>query len=140
MPRSRLLAAAAPLLAALAAAGCASLSKDQCLQGDWRQIGYTDGLAGAPAGRINDHAKACGDYGVRPDLDAYLRGREQGFQTYCRPYHAFDLGRQGTPHNAAECPESLKPAFYFEYDRGLQLHRIESEIAERRAQIERNHW
>jgi hypothetical protein len=127
------------LTIAFVLAGCASLSREQCLQGDWHQIGYADGVAGAAAARINDHAKACADVGVKPDLDAYLHGREQGFQKYCRPANAFDLGRRGAPHNAEECPAFLKPAFYFEYDRGSQLGQIESELAERRAQIDRNH-
>jgi hypothetical protein len=127
------------VIAALLITGCASLSPEQCQHADWRQIGYTDGVEGASAYRINDHAKACAEVGVKPNLDEYLRGREQGFQTYCRPGNAFALGRRGVSHNGAECQEAMKPAFYGEYDRGYQLHLIEADIAQRRSQIDRNH-
>ena len=128
------------LLPAALLSGCASLTHEQCLRGDWRQIGHADGSAGASAYLINDHAKACAEVGVRPNLDEYLRGREQGFELYCRPQNAFAIGRSGAAHNADECPESMKPAFYTEYERGHQVYLVESELAQRRARIDHNYW
>ena len=128
------------MLPAALLSGCASLTPEQCLRADWRRIGYADGAAGASAYLINDHTKACAEVGVRPNIDEYLRGREQGFELYCRPEHAFALGRRGAAHHADECPEPMKPAFYTEYERGHQVHFVESELGQRRARIERNHW
>jgi hypothetical protein len=126
------------LLPALMIAGCATLSPDQCRHADWRQIGFADGAGGASATRINDHAKACAEVGVRPDLDAYLRGREQGLVNYCRAENGFSIGRGGSAANAADCPESMKLAFLDHYRRGQQIHFLESDLAQRRSRIYEN--
>lgn len=125
-------------LASLALVGCASLSPEQCMRADWRQIGFSDGTTGTSAARINDHAKACAEVGVRPDLDAYLRGREQGMVSYCQPENGFSVGRSGNQPNASDCPESMKPAFMDQYRRGYQVHVIEADLAQRRSHIYRN--
>ncbi|HEY0845921.1 MAG TPA: DUF2799 domain-containing protein [Noviherbaspirillum sp.] len=123
---------------ALLLAGCASLSPEQCVRADWRQIGFSDGAVGASAARINDHAKACAEVGVRPDLDAYLRGREQGLVNYCQPENGFAVGRSGNLPNAGDCPEPMKPAFMDQYRDGYQVHVLETDLAQRRSHIYRN--
>lgn len=123
---------------ALFLTGCASLSPEQCLRADWRQIGFSDGTTGSSAARINDHAKACAEVGIRPDLDAYLRGREQGLVNYCRPENGFLVGRSGGQPNSADCPEQMKPGFIEHYRRGYQVHVLETDLAQRRSHISRN--
>lgn len=125
-------------LAPLLLAGCASLSPQQCMRADWRQIGFTDGTDGVSAARINDHAKACAEVGVRPDLDMYLRGREEGLYRYCQPEKAFSVGRNGGVPNSADCPEHLKASFMDGYRQGYQVHMVEQDLSERRARIYRN--
>ncbi|WP_420476283.1 DUF2799 domain-containing protein [Noviherbaspirillum sp. ST9] len=128
------------LLPAVLIAGCASLSPEQCRHADWRQIGFADGAGGASAARINDHAKACAEVGVKPDLDGYLRGREQGLVNYCRPENGFSVGRGGGASNAADCPEGMRLAFMDQYHRGQQIHFLESDLARRRQRIiDNNH-
>lgn len=119
-------------------AGCATLTPEQCRNADWRQIGFADGASGASAVRINDHAKACAETGVKPDLDSYLRGREQGLVNYCRAENGFAVGRGGETANVADCPESMKFAFMEQYRHGQQIHLIESDLAQRRARIHQN--
>lgn len=126
------------LLTAMLMAGCATLSPEQCRHADWRQIGFSDGADGASAARINDHAKACADIGVKHDLDSYLRGREQGLVNYCRAENGFTIGRGGSLANAADCPESMKFAFMDQYRRGQQIHFLESDLAQRRSRIYEN--
>lgn len=108
------------------------------MRADWRQIGFADGTTGTSAARINDHAKACAEVGVRPDLDAYLRGREQGFVNYCQPANGFAVGRSGGMPNSTDCPEHMKPAFHEQYQRGYQVHVLETDLAQRRSHISRN--
>jgi hypothetical protein len=127
------------LLSAIVASGCASLSPEQCRQANWRQIGYADGAQGASGARIDDHAKACAEFGVRPDLDEYLRGRSQGLFSYCQPENGFAVGRRGSEQNAADCPASMRGAFLDQYQRGQQLHAIEYELAERRNRLGQNY-
>jgi hypothetical protein len=117
---------------------CASLSPEQCKTADWRQIGFSDGASGTLAGRINDHAKACAEHGIRPHLDDYLRGREQGLLSYCRPDNGFAVGRGGNEANAGDCPEHLKYGFLEQFRRGTQVHAMERDLSNRRSHIERN--
>jgi hypothetical protein len=120
-------------------AGCATLSPEQCMRADWRQIGFSDGAGGASATRINDHAKACAEVGVRPDLDQYLRGREQGLVNYCQAENGFSVGRGGSlPDAVSDCPEHMKPAFMDQYRRGYQVHVIEQDLAQRRSRLYQN--
>jgi hypothetical protein len=127
-----------PWLPAILLAGCATLTSEQCRQGDWRQIGFADGAAGISAARINDHSKACAEVGVRPNLDDYLRGREQGLRNYCQPENGFSVGRAGNSAIVSDCPENMKYAFMEQYRQGQQVHLLETDLAQRRSRIYQN--
>ncbi len=109
--------------------GCASLSKDQCLNADWRQIGYSDGTKGEPGNLIDEHAKSCAEYGVRPNLDQYLQGRKRGLVNYCQAENGFTLGRNGVEANIGDCESYLKPAFLDQHRKGKEIHDIENDIS-----------
>ena len=59
-----LLSAAALVIASLS--GCASISEDQCLAGNWAERGYKDGAKGVSRGRLADYADTCAKYAVCP--------------------------------------------------------------------------
>jgi hypothetical protein len=125
-------------LTVLALTGCATLTPEQCRYADWRQIGFADGAGGYNAGRINDHAKACAEVGVRPNLDDYVDGREQGLRNYCQAENGFAIGRRGVIANVADCPENMKFAFMEQYRHGQQVHLMEEDLAHRRSRIYQN--
>lgn len=118
--------------------GCASLTPEQCRHADWRQIGFADGSQGLPGARIDDHAKACAEQGIRPALNEYLQGRAQGLYSYCQPENGFAVGRRGAVGNVGDCPDSLKQAFLNNYRHGNQVYLLESQIAQQRTRLERN--
>lgn len=124
---------------AIAITGCASMTPEQCRHADWHQIGYTDGAQGLSGARIDDHAKACAEVGVRPNLDEYLRGRSQGLFSYCQPENGFAVGRRGEQENAADCPASMRFAFLDQYRRGQEIHLIESDLEQLRSRLNRNY-
>ncbi|BAP58117.1 hypothetical protein THII_3820 [Thioploca ingrica] len=99
--------------------GCATLSKEECLQGDWKSIGYRDGTHGYNLTQIEQHQKACADYHVVPDLNAYQAGRDEGLLVYCTPSNGFNLGERVEDYNSI-CPPYLESAFLEQYERGLQ--------------------
>ncbi len=74
-----------PLLAAalLLAAGCTTLTRDDCLANNWYAVGLQDGLVGAPRTRFNHHARFCQRFGVQANLVAYDMGRERGLAEFC---------------------------------------------------------
>lgn len=102
-------------------AGCATLSKDECLMVDWRTVGYEDGVAGRTGDRIGLHRKACADHGVRPDLNAYQAGRAEGLREYCQPRNGYQVGVTGAGYGGP-CPADQAPAFMAAYDAGRELY------------------
>ena len=69
-----------PILGSMFLLSCATLSKQQCLIGDWQTIGYNDGVAGYFSERLASHSKACAKAHVTPDYLAWERGRKLGLQ------------------------------------------------------------
>ncbi|WP_299437021.1 DUF2799 domain-containing protein [uncultured Rhodospira sp.] len=128
----RRLAGVGVLAAMVVVTGCASLSREECLRGDWAAIGYSDGLHGRSQARLGDHFEACADHGVSPNPTAYRTGWASGVQVYCQPGNGFDLGASGRTYRGV-CPPSLEGAFLSAYraGRGLYEHRQAVEALER---------
>lgn len=115
---------------------CASLSPEQCKNADWRQIGYTDGANGEPAGRLQEHASACSKANVKPDLEAYLSGRMEGLLSYCQPENGFEVGRRGRPDNVGDCPPHLRAPFLDQYRQGREINGLEGEVQRLRSMLQ----
>jgi hypothetical protein len=128
--RSAALLAAASWLAACSA----TMSKDECRAVDWRTVGYEDGVAGHSGERIGEHRKACAEYGVTPDLDAYRAGRAEGLREYCQPHNGYRAGVSGAPYYDS-CPPELAPAFVAAYQSGRELYVRERRVADADAAI-----
>lgn len=126
--RSSILCRCAGLaLAAIALAGCASISKEECQAIDWRTVGYEDGATGQGIERLSGRRQACAKHGVVPDLDAYRLGRDEGLLEFCQPANGFRVGSSGRGYGGA-CPQHLAPAFTEAYDAGRELWRLERRV------------
>jgi len=122
--------------AVLLLAGCAAkMSKDECRTVDWRTVGYEDGVAGQPGDRIGEHRRACAEYGITPDLNAYLAGRTAGLREYCQPHNGYRAGADGYTYYDT-CPADLAPAFEQAYDEGRRLYVRERRVTDADEQIE----
>lgn len=115
---------------------CATLSKNDCLGGDWRNIGFRDGSNGYGEDRWNDNVKACSKYGVKYDKNAYLKGREAGIPHYCTSQSGFREGKSGDYYRNV-CPPDLEPAFLKGYRLGREIHRLEDRIDSLESDIDR---
>ncbi len=114
-------------------AACASLTQEQCETGDWSSIGYNDGVEGRSESYINQHRDACGEYGITPDVNAWLAGREQGLKQYCTRPNAYQLGRSGDELNPV-CRtdvDALKLANFY----GLRYYELDQMIVEARDEM-----
>ncbi|MDN6276457.1 DUF2799 domain-containing protein [Psychrobacter sp.] len=109
--------------------GCATLSKQECLIGDWETIGYNDGVSGYQSDRLASHAKACAKASVAPDYSAWERGRQQGLKQYCTTNNSYNLGKSGRDINNV-CPASMASALERANQRGLDYYELESQIDE----------
>ncbi len=100
-------------------AGCATVSKEDCLVTDWYEIGRMDGRQGKPRTVFQGRAKACLEHGINADRQAYYKGHDQGLKYYCTEQKGFELGQKGLPYNSV-CPLQLEPDFRAGYNKGMQ--------------------
>lgn len=125
--------------------GCASLSEEQCLSGDWDGIGHRDGSAGVVAEtQFARHVKACSDLRISPNRAAWQAGYARGLQGYCTPRNGLDEGLQGGRYNDV-CPAASEPGFLHGFRIGAddkkarqKVRRLQDDIARldsRNAQI-----
>ena len=122
-------------LAALAlVASCATLSEEECLQGNWREIGQRDGQAGRTASFIAEHAKACEKAGVVPNQSLWEQGRQAGLPAYCTPAKVYSEGRSGRGLSPV-CPSAQLPALQLANDRGRAWYRLTNEISSLNSEI-----
>ena len=116
--------------------GCATLDKNECLNADWRTIGYEDGTRGYSGAHIANHRKACAKYNVTPDLDQYEEGRQMGLREYCTPGNGYRLGASGKQYHNT-CPADLEPAFRQAMQAGHDLYVLEKDVREQRRTLEK---
>jgi hypothetical protein len=131
-----LLASAA--FALLAISGCGSMSERECQTTDWRTVGYEDGVSGYSGDRIGHHRKACGKYGIAPNLEQYQAGRDQGLREFCKPANGFRYGARGNGYNGV-CPANLDRDFVAAYESGRQLYALRSRVSEANNRVQSMH-
>ncbi|MCC5987375.1 MAG: DUF2799 domain-containing protein [Pararhodobacter sp.] len=132
-----------PLSAAMIAglvfllAACASISREECLQGNWHDIGMRDGQAGHVAqSRFARHVDSCARVDVAPDQTEWERGYRQGLQRYCTPQSGLREGRAGRAYRSV-CPASAEPRFMQGHSLGMAEHRQSERIREVEREIRR---
>lgn len=105
-------------------AACTGLSPETCAAGDWRAIGYTDGLKGRGEDVFEDHVRSCARSGVTADKAAWSAGNAAGLKQYCVPvniYNAARIGRKFPQVCMGPNQAALQPA----YDHGHRYNEIE---------------
>lgn len=115
------------LFGVLLASGCATLSKRDCLEGDWERVGRQDGTEGYTRARFQKHGEACAEYGVVPDRSKYEAGYKDGIAVYCTPSNGFRMGKQGGIYQSV-CPAALEGAFLSRYRAGREIYQVEQQL------------
>lgn len=123
----RRLALAVGACIALALAGCASMSPEDCLTANWGEQGYKDGRNGLTPTRIIEHRKACADVGVVPDARRYRQGWDQGVLEYCTPANGVAQGRAGRPYRNV-CPPHLEGPFVYWHQMGMDVYEAQRRV------------
>ena len=108
---------------------CATLSENACRQGDWSAIGFRDGANGRSRDFIDQHAKACAEYGIAVNQSKWEAGRQQGLKTYCTRSNAYREGARGRRLRSV-CPAELQDKLEISNERGLIWHDIGRDIAD----------
>lgn len=112
---------------------CTTMSKDECLMGDWGQKGYQDGLSGYDPRRLDDHVSACAKHGVGANPTAYMSAREDGLRTYCTWRNGFNEGRRGNSYRGVCRPEE-EADFIPAYRDGREIYAAEEALSSAESQ------
>ncbi|MBD1557665.1 DUF2799 domain-containing protein [Vibrio sp. S9_S30] len=96
-----------------ALSGCSSISEEECLLGDWYQLGLRDGQKGK-SNQAADYNKDCSEYSVQLDLERYNQGRNEGLKSYCTYENGVALGLANQDYYNV-CPTELSSQFLFGY-------------------------
>jgi hypothetical protein len=109
--------------------GCASMSKSECLNADWEDVGIRDGADGRPEEYLIQHSTACAKVNVKPDRGAYLHGRERGLERFCVPRRVYNIGEYGGGFDAGICRNFDQDRLVDAYEKGLDVHRRAGELS-----------
>jgi hypothetical protein len=115
-------------LLALVLTGCASISKEECLAGNWEQLGYRDASSGYDSNRIGSHMEECGKVGVQIDRNLYNKGYQDGLKVFCTYDKGLQIGKENGYYREI-CPADLAADFHRGYMLGQQIHKIEAQIS-----------
>lgn len=121
----------------LTLASCATLSEEECHTGNWKDIGYADGQSGKTMKQYSSHLKACSEYNIKPNIETYRLGRNQGLSEYCEPSKAFDYGHTGKPYLNV-CIGKNSKKFSSEYNLGKSIYVIKTELDSIRTRLVQN--
>ena len=116
------------LLLALIVSGCATMSPDECRFANWYDVGMRDGLAGRTLSLYNSRVEDCTEAAVRVDGNAYLRGRDEGLQSYCRLENAVAIGLNGGSYEGV-CPAGIDGEFRRRYEIAYNVYAAHGEVA-----------
>src|SRR3982751_5295794 len=120
------------VLAALAVlgslGGCASLSKSECMNANWEDIGIRDGANGQPEEYLIQHSTACAKVNVVPDRGAYLHGREIGLERFCVPHRAYQIGEYGNGFDVGICRNFDQERLQAADEKGREVHQRSSAL------------
>ena len=111
--------------------GCAVMSKTECLNADWNQVGYDVGFDGEVDSSVafTKRADICADYGTVADARAFQTGYEEGIENYCAVSNAVVLGTRGQRKAITNqvCPETEFPGFTSAFNAGYKLFVLQGE-------------
>lgn len=124
------------MIAAMACTACATLNENECRSGDWRQIGYQDGLRGYATSRLAEHQKSCADHGVAGDSNAWHLGYIEGQTRYCTAENGYRQGRDGRSYGDV-CPPELDAGFRPAYEDGRSVGRLLTSLASLEGELDR---
>ena len=109
---------------------CAVMSKQQCIDANWREVGYKVAFGGAisQVETFEKREKACAKHGEVADYRYFKQGFADGRVDHCQLNNAVELGVKGQLQTLENrlCPESDYPGFNEAFEVGFKLNRLRS--------------
>ncbi len=99
---------------------CETISEEQCKSGSWESIGHADGSRGIAMARFQSYVKKCSKSNVKPDFQAYKRGRHDGLKIYCNRQGNSNGASGGELGSSSSCSGALSAHYQAGYTTGLR--------------------
>lgn len=115
---------------------CSTMSKDECRQANWNDIGKKDGVRGKVLSRFDDYEKSCVKAGITADKATYETGRNEGLKSYCKITSGYGEGEKGSIYNNV-CSGFDEPTFLKGYKLGSELYGYTKAMNDTNARIEK---
>lgn len=104
---------------------CATLKKDDCVEGNWSGIGFNDAVAGLKANsQFSAHTKACSKYKISPNVGVYNAGYKKGLTKFCTTTNGYHYGAKKSEYYGI-CPQGTQKRFLKGYLAGLDTATVE---------------
>jgi ribosome modulation factor len=117
------------LLAALIAmTGCSSMSKKECINANWYQLGFQDGRAGAASSSVQGYVQTCSKHDISINQTDYLDGHAEGIRTFCQPNNGYQIGLRGRSLPQV-CPADMQKSFSEAHAKGYTEYKIKQDIS-----------
>ena len=111
---------------------CVVLSKSECLNADWREIGYGVAISGNKnlENAFSVREKACNKHGTTANFQEFKQGHSDGSVQFCQLDNAVDLGIQGKIYviDTQICPEQDYQGFYQAFNTGYRLRKLHQQV------------
>jgi len=132
------------LLFVLSLSSCTSLTKEDCQNNNWKDIGERDAKNGRARSVFQGYQKSCIEQGVKIKQDEYDVGFKIGLMLYCTYENGYEVGSVGKS-NPQTCPNDTLKNFSQGYIAGKKWYeqklyyeqelRLREENSQRHAQM-----
>jgi len=113
---------------------CAVMSKQECVNADWRQVGYQVGVDGNTdiSQAYSARERACSKHGVEANWQHFEQGHADGVVQYCQLDNAVELGVRGASRSIDNqvCSERDYPGFREAFNVGYKLYALRKLVQE----------
>jgi len=122
------------LVSSLLLSSCATLSSDECLNANWKNIGFADAMKGYSI-QLSDHSEACAKVKITPDKALYMQGYNEGAKQYCTYDNGLTVGTKGdSAPSTCNTPE-LSKRFYEGYQKGKKRYEEHRRVLDKEREI-----
>ncbi|MFT6633549.1 MAG: hypothetical protein ACJAS4_003520 [Bacteriovoracaceae bacterium] len=115
-------------IAIFIANGCSTLSKNECENRNWFNLGKSDAMNGEVEPKTAEYRRDCSEYGLQIKSMDYLKGFENGLKKYCTYNNGLNRGEDGEESHAL-CEEE-SPKYKKGYLTGLREFKKKQSIVE----------
>ncbi len=106
---------------------CSTMTKNECLNANWYEIGFSDGSSGYTTDFFNERSEDCAKYGVMANSQVYMQARKEGLKNYCTQANGYEQGYNGRTYRGV-CQGNSAQQFLSGYREGNRIYKQRVEV------------